>query len=205
MALEGCDCDLSWEMLGLACRIARTLGYFSVDTDQGEDRSLSPSVQNTIADDTETDKNQKRFVFWHLFRTDCFFRLAFRKPNLITKGCWKVNFPDLTINGIDDESFHLIQIHFLVSMRIALLSMKFLDWIDFQSTLDPASHDAVVEGYIEELHSILSNWHLVRHVLIVQSKYCLLKSHRRSCSEDHGRASIPIFVPTCFSAVTNYL
>ncbi|KAJ5243533.1 uncharacterized protein N7469_001860 [Penicillium citrinum] len=160
VALEGCDCDLSWEMLGLACRIARTLGYFSVDTDQGEDRSLSPSVQNTIADDTETDKNQKRFVFWHLFRTDCFFRLAFRKPNLITKGCWKVNFPDLTINGIDDESFHLIQIHFLVSMRIALLSMKFLDWIDFQSTLDPASHDAVVEGYIEELHSILSNWHL---------------------------------------------
>jgi hypothetical protein len=161
VALEGCDSDLSWKMLSLACRIAKALGYFSVDASPQEGHSLSDLMQNTNSNNTEADRNQKRFVFWHLLRTDCFFRLAFRKPKLIPEGCWKVNFPDLTINGIDDESFHVIQIHFLVSMRIALLSMKFLDWVESRSTLDPLSHDAVVERYVKEVQSILSNWNLV--------------------------------------------
>lgn len=161
VALEGCDSDLSWEMLSLACRIARALGYFSVDASPQEGHSLSSLVQETNSNTTDADTNQKRFVFWHLLRTDCFFRLAFGKPKLIAEGCWKVNFPDLTINGIDDESSHLIQMHFLVSMRIALLSMNFLDWIDSRPNLDSLSYDAVVESYVKEVQSILSNWNVV--------------------------------------------
>ena len=152
-------------MLRIACRIAKDLGYFSIDADQQKDPTSSSSMQKISSCHIDAEKNQKRFVFWHLLRTDSFFRLDFGKPNLIAKGSWNVNFPDLTITGIDDKSFHLIQIHFLVTMRVSLLSMKFLDWINSQSILDPESHDTMVENYIKEIQSIIYNWDLVRDII----------------------------------------
>lgn len=91
--------------------------------------------------------------------------MSFGKPTLIPAGSWKVNFPDPTINGVDDESSRFIQIHFLASMRLAIIVMKYLDWIDGGSNPDPVSHDAMIDGYIDEVQSILSDWDAVRCTL----------------------------------------
>lgn len=76
-------------------------------------------------------------------------------------GSWRVNFPDPTITGVDDESSRYIQIHFLSSMRLALTSMRYFDWMKGSSDSDPVSHDAIVDRYIDEVQSILSDWDTV--------------------------------------------
>ncbi|OKP10845.1 hypothetical protein PENSUB_3665 [Penicillium subrubescens] len=150
MALESCNSEMSWKMLGHALTIAKALGYFSMDENpEGTDVQSSPSQVSTV-DETETEKNRKRFEFWHLLRTDCLFRLSFGKPTLIPPGSWKVNFPDPTITGVGDESSRFIQIHFLASMRLALVVMKYLDWVDLGPDPNPVSHDATIDSFLEE-------------------------------------------------------
>ncbi|KAJ6092220.1 hypothetical protein N7467_004189 [Penicillium canescens] len=158
MSLEACNSEVAWKMLGHACTIAKALGYFSVDGNPGKaDGQPSLSQESTI-EETETDKNRKRFEFWHLLRTDCLFRLSFGKPTLMPAGSWKVNFPDPTINGVDDESSRFIQIHFLASMRLALVVMKYLDWTDAGPDPDPVLHDTTVDSFLEEVQLIMSDW-----------------------------------------------
>lgn len=170
MALEGCNSELAWKMLGHSLTIAKALGYFHVDGNP-EDEDGQPSIaQASSTDDTEVDKNRKRFEFWHLLRTDCLFRLSFGKPTLIPPGSWKVNFPDPTIDGVDDESSRFIQIHFLASMRLALVVMKYLDWVDLGPDPDPVSHDAAVDSFLEEVQLIMRDWDTVQsHYIIVLS------------------------------------
>lgn len=162
MALEGCDSELAWKMLGHALRIAKALGYFNVDSnpDWITEQSLTP--RGVTANETEKDKNRKRFEFWHLLRTDCLFRLSFGKPTLIEPGSWKVNFPDPTIDGVDDESSRFVQIHFLASMRLTLVVMKYLDWVDIGSDSDPISCDAIIDTFLEEVRVIMRDWNKVR-------------------------------------------
>ncbi|KAJ5832961.1 hypothetical protein N7474_001272, partial [Penicillium riverlandense] len=218
MALESCNSELAWKMLGHACTIAKALGYFSVDGNPEEAEEKRSLTQGSTTDETEIDKNRKRFEFWHLLRTDCLFRLSFGKPTLISAGCWKVNFPDPTINGVDDESSRFVQIHFLASMRLTLVVMKFLDWIDSGPDPDPVLHDATVDSFLEEVQLIMSDWDIDEllgmaksqvdtwfcvdmifssyKILIVlhQSKKCDQESHRLPPQTvDISRKSIQMF------------
>jgi hypothetical protein len=182
MSLEGCNTDLSWKAFGQACRISKALGYFTVDETPTESPNdpeqqqqqqqqpnlttrtpVSESASASVSDrhKAEVDKNRKRFEFWHILRIDCLFRMSFGKPTLMPAGSWKVNFPDPTINGVDDESSRFIQIHFIASMRLALVVMKYLDWIDCGTDPNPISHDAIIDSFINEVQSILSDWDTV--------------------------------------------
>ncbi|KAJ5753674.1 uncharacterized protein N7511_007827 [Penicillium nucicola] len=163
MALEACDSEVAWKMLGHACAIAKALGYFFVDGNPEDTDDQSPLAQGSTIDESETEKNRKRFEFWHLLRTDCLFRLSFGKPTLIPTGSWKVNFPDPTINGIDYEASRFVQIHFLASMRHALVVMKYLDWMDSGPNLDPVLHDATIDSFLQEVQLIMSDWNAVRY------------------------------------------
>lgn len=172
MALEGCNSELSWKMLGHAFTIAKALGYFSVDGNPEDADGRPPLVQGST-NETEIDKNRKRFEFWHLLRTDCLFRLSFGKPTLIAPGSWKVNFPDPTIDGVDDESSRFIQIHFLASMRLALVVMKYLDWVDSGPDPDPVSHDTTIDSFLEEVQLIMRDWNTVSfHKVIMTDTTC---------------------------------
>jgi hypothetical protein len=161
MAIEACNSEVAWKMLGHACTIAKALGYFSVDGNPEEADGQPSLSQGSTIEETETDKNRKRFEFWHLLRTDCLFRLSFGKPTLMPAGSWKVNFPDPTINGVDDESSRFIQIHFLASMRLALVVMKYLDWTDTGPDPDPVLHDTTIDSFLEEVQLIMSDWDTV--------------------------------------------
>ncbi|KAJ5975437.1 hypothetical protein N7481_009144 [Penicillium waksmanii] len=175
MALEGCNMDLSWKAFSQACRISKALGYFAVDETPSESSNHSeqpqqphltaptPAPESAPASESEhhkaeVDKNRKRFEFWHILRIDCLFRMSFGKPTLMPAGSWKVNFPDPTINGVDDESSRFVQIHFIASMRLALIVMKYLDWVDCGTDPNPISHDATIDSFINEVQSILSDW-----------------------------------------------
>lgn len=165
--------DLSWKAFSQACRISKALGYYAVDetptersnhSEQPHLTAPTPAPGATSESDrhkAEVDKNRKRFEFWHILRVDCLFRLSFGKPTLMPAGSWKVNFPDPTINGVDDESSRFIQIHFIASMRLALIVMKYLDWIDCGTDPNPISHDATIDSFINEVQSILSDWDTV--------------------------------------------
>lgn len=155
LTLEGCNSEMSWKILGYACTIARALGYFSVDEHPEEQNSWLASPGNC---ESEVDKNRKRFEFWHLLRMDCLFRLSFGKPALIPSGSWTVNFPDPTITGIDDASTRFIQIHFLASMRLTLVLMRYLDLVDGGMVQDTDMYDKALDGLIAEVQSIMSDW-----------------------------------------------
>ncbi|KAB8225834.1 hypothetical protein BDV33DRAFT_230279 [Aspergillus novoparasiticus] len=157
-ALEGYNTDLAWKAFSHTCRISKTLGYFSVDETPSEGDNQPSTPAGTPLHEAEVERNRKRFVFWHILRTDSLFRKSFGKPTLIPAGSWKVHFPDPTINGVDDESSRFIQIHFLISMRLGLIVRKYLDWIDSGPDPDPVSHDAIIHTYIDEVQSILSDW-----------------------------------------------
>jgi hypothetical protein len=161
MALEGCNSELAWKMLGHALTIAKALGYFYVDGYPDEANGQPSLLQGPMTDETEVDKNRKRFEFWHLLRTDCLFRLCFGKPTLIPPGSWKVNFPDPTIDGVDKESSRFVQIHFLASMRLNIVVMKYLDWVDSGPDPNPVSHDATVDSFLAEVESIMRDWDTV--------------------------------------------
>ncbi|KAE8143826.1 hypothetical protein BDV38DRAFT_289660 [Aspergillus pseudotamarii] len=156
--LEGCNTDLAWKAFSHTCRISKTLGYFTVDETPNEGDNQVSTPAGTPLHEAEIERNRKRFGFWHILRTDCLFRKSFGKPTLIPAGSWKVHFPDPTINGVDDESSRFIQIHFLISMRLGLILRKYLDWITGGPDPDPVSHDAIIENYIDEVQSILSDW-----------------------------------------------
>lgn len=114
-------------------------------------------IEGPLGNETETEKNRKRFEFWYLLRTDCLFRLSFGKPAVICPGTWRVNFPDPTINGVDDESTRFIQIHFLASMRLTLVLLKYLDL----PGLSPAAYDNAIDSLISEVQSIIAGWNAV--------------------------------------------
>lgn len=172
MALESCNSELAWKMLGHALTIAKALGYFSMDENPEGPNAQPSSSQVSTIDEMETDKNRKRFEFWHLLRTDCLFRLSFGKPTLIPPGSWKVNFPDPTINGVSDESSRFIQIHFLASMRLALVVMKYLDWVDLGPDPNPVSHDATIDSFLGEVQLIMRDWDTVRSTPTPVRNYC---------------------------------
>jgi hypothetical protein len=153
MALEGGDIDISWKMLGEACKIARSIGYFHVDS----------GVIEEDPNESAEERNRKRFEFWHLLRIDCLFRLSFGKPALIPKESWEVNFPHPSITGNEDEnaSTRVIEIHFLASMRQTLVMLKYLEYMDTIS--NPEEVDgAFISEFIEEVNSIRSLWKPVR-------------------------------------------
>jgi hypothetical protein len=159
MTLEGCNSELSIKIFGHACNIARALGFFSVDAPPEEPGSW---LEWNGESESEVDKNRKRFEFWHLLRVDCLFRLSFGEPSLIPGGSWKVNFPDPTITGIDNASTRFIQIHFLASMRLTLVLMKYLDLTDGESNQDTDVYDKTMDGLIAEVQLIMSDWNAVR-------------------------------------------
>ncbi|KAJ0415230.1 hypothetical protein BJY00DRAFT_293743 [Aspergillus carlsbadensis] len=149
MTLEGGDIDLSWNMLSEACKIARAIGYFHIDSTLFEEDPTEPA----------DERNRKRFEFWHLLRTDCLFRLSFGKPALIPKGSWEVNFPHPSITGNEDEnvSTRVIEIHFLASMRQTLVMLKYLEYMDRISHPDEVD-GAFISELIEEVNSIRRLW-----------------------------------------------
>ncbi|KAL2864302.1 transcription factor domain-containing protein [Aspergillus lucknowensis] len=158
LAMESFNIELSWHMLGRACTIARTLGYFFIDGNQENAPGESLPTPKPIELKTEVAKNRKRFEFWHLVRADCLFRLSFGKPTLIPQGSWAVNFPDLTIDGVGDASTRFIQIHFLASLRLALVVMKYLNLAESETSLDLTEFDTALDGLIAEVRSISSDW-----------------------------------------------
>lgn len=155
--------------------MAKALGYFSVDEFSSAENDQQSIPVGTPAPEAEVERNRKRFGFWHILRTDCIFRMSFGRPALIPTGSWKVDFPDPTINGVDDGKSNFIQIHFISSMRLALIVMRYLDWIESDAQPDPASHDTIIDGYIDEVWSILSDWDMVRYAC-PWCPYCMAES-----------------------------
>ncbi|KAL2829075.1 hypothetical protein BJY01DRAFT_261390 [Aspergillus pseudoustus] len=156
MTLEGSDIELSWRLLSAACGIAKALGYFDVDSDP-EVQVSSSSAASCNPTPLDIEHNRNRFEFWHLLRIDCLFRISFGKPALITKGSWAVNFPQLSINGVEDPSNSTIEIHFLASMRLTLVMMHYLDYIDTFPDSNIISEGAIDLLWSEVL-SILRTW-----------------------------------------------
>ena len=168
ITLDGSNSELSWKFLGHACAISRALGYFTIDANQAEGKENEKEKgkqgeKEPTEHEAEIDKNRIRFEFWHLLRTDCLFRLSFGKPALIPRDSWKVNFPDPTITGVDNASTRFIQIHFLASMRLTLIMLKYLDMedADAEHELDTVVYDTQVDGLIEEVQLIMSDWNAV--------------------------------------------
>ncbi|EAL84845.1 transcription factor domain-containing protein [Aspergillus fumigatus Af293] len=108
----------------------------------------------------EIERNRMRFEFWHLLRTDCLFRLSFGKPALLPEGSWAVNLPDPSITGVDDASTHFIQIHFLASMRLTLVVLKYLDWVKAESNQNAATYDSWLDDLITEVETIMADWNV---------------------------------------------
>ncbi|KXG50668.1 uncharacterized protein PGRI_044350 [Penicillium griseofulvum] len=158
LSLECCNIDLSWKALAQTCRISKALGFFSVDETPSEGDNQLPTGPESLPREAEVERNRKRFEFWHILRTDCLFRMCYGKPALIPAGSWKVDFPDPTITGVDNEASRFIQIHFIASMRLTLIVMKYLDWVDKGKDPDPVSHDATIDSFIDEVQLILSDW-----------------------------------------------
>lgn len=165
LSLECCNIDLSWKALAQACRISKALGLFSMDETPSEgDKQLSTEPES-LPPQAKVERNRKRFEFWHILRTDSLFRMCYGKPTLIPAGSWKVNFPDPTVNGVSHESSRFIHIHFIASMRLTLIVMKYLDWVDRGKDPDPVSHDATIDSFINEVEPILLDWDVVRLTL----------------------------------------
>lgn len=131
---------------------------------EGGDKQLSTEPES-LPHQAEVERNRKRFEFWHILRTDCFFRMCYGKPTLIPAGSWKVNFPDPNISSVNHESSRFINIHFIASMRLTLIVMKYLDWVDGGKDPDPVSHDATIDSFIDEVEPILLDWDVVRFTL----------------------------------------
>lgn len=86
------------------------------------------------------------------------FRLSLGKPSLIPAGSWAVNFPDPTITGNDDPDTHVVQIHFLASMRQTLVMLKYLDNVDgLGETLDQKTADDLAM----QIHMTIETWNPV--------------------------------------------
>ncbi|PYH40413.1 transcription factor domain-containing protein [Aspergillus saccharolyticus JOP 1030-1] len=157
MTLESCDSDLSWKIFKTACPIARALGYFSVDEDQ-HDCSERSSRTEEVSPHEGIERNRKRFEFWHILRTESHFRLSFGKPAIISGGSWAVNFPDPTITGVDHASTRFIQIHFLASMRLTIVTMRYLDIMATNPDTHTRAYNDTIDGLIAEVQKIMSDW-----------------------------------------------
>ncbi|GIK04368.1 hypothetical protein Aspvir_008449 [Aspergillus viridinutans] len=199
MTLEGCNTELSWKVFGHACSIARALGYFSIDGNhKGPEGHICPA-QESSEHRNEVERNRMRFEFWHLLRTDCLFRISFGKPALLPEGSWAVNLPDPSITGVDDASTHFIQIHFLASMRLTLVVLKYLDWVNAESDQNSATYDSWLDGLIAEVEAILSDWNVEElmsttkalidtwfcaDILFTSYKIIIVLSQAKKCNRD---------------------
>lgn len=156
--------ELAWRSFGQTITIAQALGYLTVDAE-----TAVPDRPGLPEDDPyaqEISKNRMRFEFWHLLRVDCIFRHQFRKPALITPGSWAVNFPDPSINGVTHMSTRYIQIHFLASMRLTLVLLKFLDLLEFTTDDSVTAFDESLDGLAAEVESIMRNWNEVGPLML---------------------------------------
>ncbi|KAI9038881.1 kinesin family protein [Aspergillus affinis] len=158
MSVEAFNSDLAWEIFGKSCTIARALGYFVVDVGAQDPNDQQMGFNQAADAENETEKNRKRFEFWHLLRTDCIFRLNFGKPALITQGSWAVNFPDPSIDGNVDETPRFVQIHFLASMRLTFVLLKYLDLMNTETLQDTVQYNEALENLVAEAKSIMTGW-----------------------------------------------
>ncbi|XHG06214.1 hypothetical protein AWENTII_009417 [Aspergillus wentii] len=156
MSLEGCNIEEAWNVYGDVCRIAKALGYFTIDEVSSEGHDDSAEDKSGISD------NRKRLEFWYLLQTDCLFRFYFGRPGIISRESWVVNFPNATIEDVDDPSTRFIQIHFLASMRLTLVLLKYLDLVDNSENVQHAGYDETLDRLAEEVVSITSTWKVVR-------------------------------------------
>ena len=88
-----------------------------------------------------------------------------------------MNFPDPTITGVDDESTRFVQIHFLASMRLTLVLLKYLDLVDAVPVPDPETYDTTVDTLIAEVQSIMSGWNAVCLFLQTGSTICTIAEY----------------------------
>lgn len=143
-----------------ACVIARQLGIFTVDTEHmpGDCSDMSNCMLTP---------DQKRFAFWQLLQTDCLFRQLFGKPPVIPFGSWHVRFPDLPrhLDGVKSQSS--IQVHFIVSMRFAFITLRFLELLDTQGHV---REDQVTELTLE-IKSVVAEWDLVWLLITAAHKH----------------------------------
>ncbi|RAL07162.1 transcription factor domain-containing protein [Aspergillus homomorphus CBS 101889] len=158
MTLESCESDLSWRIFKTACVVARALGYFSVDEDHHSLEQKDSLAEGVSQHEEEIERNRKRFEFWHILRTESHFRLSFGKPAIISGGSWAVNFPDPTITGVDHASTRFIQIHFLASMRLTIVTMRYLDIMATNPDPNTQEYNETIDGLIAEVQKIMSDW-----------------------------------------------
>jgi hypothetical protein len=159
MAADFFDYDLSWNFFRQACTIGRHLGIFTVDSDN------VPVNCGDISTDCTLTQTQKRFAFWQLLQTDCLFRQLFGKTAVIPFGTWQVRFPELSASGVESQSS--IQVHFIISMRFAFVTLRFLELLDTQGYI---LEDQVTE-LILELKSVVTDWDLVCFPIIAVFSY----------------------------------
>lgn len=142
--MENCKIELAWQSFSHTIKIARALGYLTVDAENETPKDAA--IPDDSPNDQGISKNRMRFEFWHLLRMDCVFRLHFGKPALIEAGSWAVNFPDPSIDGVTHTSTRHIQIHFLASMRLTLVLLKFLDLLEITTDNSTEEFDASMDS-----------------------------------------------------------
>ncbi|KAL4770671.1 hypothetical protein BDW60DRAFT_208768 [Aspergillus nidulans var. acristatus] len=157
MAADFFNYELSWDCFRRACHIGRHLGLFDVDT-QSAQTSNGPGTYGIRPSDYNLTKDQKRYAFWQLLQCDCLFRQLFGKATVIPLGSWNVRFPDLSFETYGAPPRSSIQIHFIVSMRFALITLKFLELPDSQEYV---SRDGVMQ-LVLDLKSVVAEWDLER-------------------------------------------
>ncbi|KAF4201469.1 hypothetical protein CNMCM8927_001565 [Aspergillus lentulus] len=157
LAADFFNYDLSWDCFRRACLIGRQLGIFTVDAEHMEGLDVPGNHSRTSTDCTLT-KSQKRYAFWQLLQTDCLFRQLFGKSPVIPFGSWCVRFPDLPLHPEGDTPQSSLQVYFIVSMRFAFITLRFLEFLD---THGQASEDQVTE-LVLELKSVVTEWDLER-------------------------------------------
>jgi len=143
MAKELLDMQLSWQFFCRACRIAREMGFFTVDDG------------NTMSGDDELTRDLKRQVFWNLLQTDVSFRLHYGKPAVIRSGTWNVNFPQALMETAGNASLRADQITFIVSVRLALIVIK-----SFEVPENMPDRDTIIDSLSDEIKVILRDWRI---------------------------------------------
>lgn len=181
MACEKLDANLAWRLHCRACRVGRDLGYFMLDA-VGEASQLELYKQTDMA--KRDVKNRCRYSFWQLQAMDNFFRLHFNKPRAIQPGTWTVNFPcfqsEIRVGG----SQQAFEVNFLVTMRLAFVSIKFFEHTDNNDGRDPESLTAfntLISSLVKEIDFVLKEWDIVSSQHFSKEKGTLIIPGAKIC------------------------